>query len=296
MLARFRHVVPRRRAFAGTLLVLFGTLAASLGGTTAPAGEPDQTPLRGMLDRLASSAIAYRAAALRFSCEERISWSANGKGGLAAFGYVFTFDRDFGFSDYRTPPRKGSHVKPLAPVQPETFGVPAYLGSAYLWIFSFRTERQGRHHYFLEGEEDLSGRRAMKIRFEPVAPISPGVNDWFGTGWVDEQTAQLLKIEAYTPASWATLKKVMHRQQTDPPEEGKLEVERITTWFEVEAKGLRFPSRVELRRERYRYRKQVYGWSLAPAITLEVNQAYRSYEFFGVETSTEDVRPADRLR
>ena len=248
------------------------------------AATAEEDPLESLLPRLAATAVQYREVALRFSCEERITWSSRGKGGSAAFGYVFVFEEGGGFNDYRTPPRKGSRKKPLPKVEPEAFGVPAYLGSAYLWIFSFKAERQSRNRYEVIGNEDVAGRPALKIHFEPIPPMVAGLNDWFGTAWVDPQTAQIVKVEAFTPANWARLKKVEHVDPaTDPGPETHV-LERITTWFTIETKGMRFPERVQFRRELYEPARKGGVWSMNRTDLLEVNQVYRDYEFFGVDT------------
>jgi hypothetical protein len=270
---------------------MWAVVALASEGPTPVSNDSKEEQLKSILARLSQTAVQYRESALQFSCQERISWSARGKGGVAAFGYVFVFEEGYGFSDYRTPPRRGSRKKPLEKVEPETFGVPRYLGSAYLWIFSFRAERQGRHRYELLGEEDLNGRPALRIHFEPIAPYVPGVNDWFGTAWVERGTAQLLKLEAYTPNSWNELQKARQHENGEGPDTAQYSIERITTLFTVERNGMRFPGKVELSREQVEVSKRGSGWHATTTTLLQVNQVYSNYEFFGVEVQGQPPNP-----
>ncbi|HZC78309.1 MAG TPA: hypothetical protein VE258_11195, partial [Ktedonobacterales bacterium] len=82
----------------------------------APAPAPgDRAAL--LLQRLAKTAVRYREFALKFTCREKIRWSPYEKRGAAEFGYVFEFNKGFGFSDYRTVPR----LAPRGAAPPEAF-------------------------------------------------------------------------------------------------------------------------------------------------------------------------------
>jgi len=139
------------------------------------------------LKRLDRTAELYRDRALGFSCVEMIRWDQKGKTGRRKFGYVVAFDEENRFEDYRTPVRRRSRASGTKRVEPAEYGVPAYLRSAYLWVFIFKRDRWAHHHYEIVGEEKLFDRTAVYV------------------------------------------------------------VERITTEFAVERRGLRFPGRVEPR-------------------------------------------------
>src|SRR5512143_3854081 len=127
--------------------------------------------------RIAWTAIRYREFALKFSCAERIQWAPFLKRGSITFNYVFVFEDGFGFMDYRTLPGQAARAAPPQETSPERYGIPAYLASPYLWIFSFRAERQPRHEYRILREEVIDGRPATAVHFEPRPPLVAGVND-----------------------------------------------------------------------------------------------------------------------
>ncbi|HZI95340.1 MAG TPA: hypothetical protein VFE84_13930 [Patescibacteria group bacterium] len=263
--------------------------AVTPGPAVAPAPLPGDREA-GILQRLARTAVRYREFALKFTCREKMSWSPYEKRGSAEFGYVFEFNEGFGFSDFRTLSNASSRGKAPPEAFPDRMGVPAYLGSPYLWIFTFREERQRRHKYVILGNEQVDGRQAVMIHFEPRPPIDAGVNDWFGTAWVDQETALLLKVEAYTPDNWAELSKLKEHLARDTEQGGFHDVQRITTIFSVEKNGMRFPGKVELRNERHRLIRRAGQWSTWTSVRLQVDQEYTGYAFYGVETNQKVIR------
>ena len=245
------------------------------------AGNAGATDLDDLLQRLAENAAQYRTEALRFSCTEKIEWVGWGDAGHGKFGYVYIFDQDTGFEEYRTRYRK-TPKKKVRRVEPEDYGIPIYLNNAYLWCFTFRAERQAHHTYSVAGSEPFEGVEAVMIAFEPVPPIIRHVNDWYGTAWVDPRTAQLLKVEVFSPQSHATL--VALRAGAEITSE-TVTLQRITTYFAERLDGLRVPSRVELRGEAYRLERRTDdGWSYAKSIYHRINQVYSDYRLFGVST------------
>jgi hypothetical protein len=285
-----------RKIGALAFCVLMPLAAGVCLGSDEPAAPPALTPAptpaaapgdRGtdILQRLAMTAARYREFALKFTCREKMRWFPFEKHDAAEFGYVFEFDKGYGFSDYRTIPNRASRGKVPPQDFPERLGVPAYLGSPYLWIFIFREERQPRHRYRILGDEMVDGRPAIMIHFEPRPPVEARVNDWFGTAWVDPDKALLLKVEAYTPADWAELSKLKEHLARDTEQGGFYDVQRVTTIFSVEKNGMRFPGKVELRNERHRLVKQDGRWSTRTSVKLRVDQEYTGYAFFGVETN-----------
>jgi hypothetical protein len=165
--------------------------------------------------------------------------------------------------------------------------VPAYLRSAYLWVFVFRRERWPHHHYEVLGQEELYGRAATVIRFTPTPPYRTGVNEWFGAAWVDDETAQLLRVEAHRAEDEETLRDVERHAAGEAVSDWVYVVEEITTEFGVERHGLRFPSRVELRHDTYDFLRGLKAWRRATRTLLRVYQTYSDYRFFEVETTSE---------
>ena len=101
------------------------------------------------------------------------------------------------------------------------------------------------------------------------------------------QLAQLLKVEAYTPDDHGRLEEMERHAAGEAVNEWIYDIERVTTWFEVEVNGLRFPSRVEIRRINYDMRPGKNGWTIRPDPVLQGDQSYKRYEFFGVSTREE---------
>jgi len=126
--------------------------------------------------------------------------------------------------------------------------------------------------------------RPIPVIFSPIFPIEPRVNDWYGTAWIDVETAQLLKLEAHSPDDHNRLEAMERHARGDTIDSWDYEIESVTTWFETEVGGLRFPSRVELRRVKHHLERGKKGWKIVPERVFRVDQSYRHYEFFGVST------------
>lgn len=268
MVALIRIAVP---TLAAILILMLSTAAAY-------AGEDDA--LNQLLSRLAGVADEYRDRATHFACEETINWTEKKEGsGHKKFGYVFVRDDATGFRDYRTFLRGKNRRE----VTPEEFGVPAYLQSAYIWVFVFKTTRQERHRYEIVEEGMVLDRPAVKIRFDPIPPHLFGVNEWFGWAWVDKETSQLLKVVAYEHADWES-KSALEADLNGGPRRKGYQVREITTTFDVVENGMRFPGSVETVRTDY----DVYVNSAKRAARareiFRVEQSYRDYQFYGVET------------
>ncbi len=274
--------------FSPTAATIVLMICATVAGrdTASSPGDGDESGLDILLPRLARASELFRDSTLKFTCDETITWSGQEiDGGRQKFGYVYVYDEDKGFEDYRTWLRGGG--KHPRDVSPSEVGVPAYLRSAFLWVFVFRDSRQDLHRYEIEGEETVLGRPAVKIRFEPIPPYRYKINDWFGWAWIDRQTAQPLKVEAYTPEDW-------ERKQAFESDLGGLNwksarelgyrIERIVTEFTVDKNGMRFPGTVEIQRSLYKvFKKNRYE----EKSLLQVRQVYRNYRFFSVRTAEE---------
>ncbi len=260
-------------------------LAVVAGATPLAGPDKDETDLSALLDRLGRTAVHHRETARKFACVETITWSGhNVRAGRYRFGYVYVYTEADGYIDFRTFVRARKSSGVVREVLPTEFGVPRYLKSAYTWVFAFLDSRRPYHRYEIVGRETVLGSEAVVLRFEPIPPYEFKVNDWFGTAWVDPQTAQLLKVEAYKPDEHQ-IKRAMEAQLAGGAllEWDYHDIERITTEFSVVKRGLRFPGRVEIVRSRYRPYQSSTGRKVKEREMLRVEQTYRDYKFFGVQ-------------
>ena len=289
--------------------ILAGLVFAVLLSGTATAGDAENAVrLQTILQRMARTASLFRDTALEFACREKISWRGFGEPGQAAFEYVFVYDDEKGFQDYRTIPFLGKRRKAPKEISPDDQGVPWYLRSAYLWVFVFRDSRQFLHHYRLAGEEEILGVQAVKIEFEPILPIQTKLNDWYGTAWVDPELGQLLKVVAFSPEDHKTKTMWEDFRAANITDAARAEFGTITTLFTEERNGLRFPGKVILEHARYRGQRDASAdGNLGKKLTrqdvhmfetekrggarkivlLRVEQTYRKYQFFSVRTADE---------
>ncbi len=274
-----------RRELCGWMIVLAAT----------PWAAATDLDLDSLLQRLDRAAGLFRDSALKFTCEETITWSGHDlKSGRQKFGYVFVNSPEAGLRDYRTW-AGGSNRRE---VSPDEFDVPHYVRSAYIWSFVFKGSRQGWHDYRIVGEERVLGRPAVKIHFAPIPPYRHRFNDWFGWAWIDRETAQLLRVEAYTPEDWeektafeTDLRGGSRKNQYGPTIQDDYQVEKIVTEFTVVEKGMRFPGTVDIRRSRYRVYPNLKKRKFREREVLRVRQVCRNYRFFGVKTEQEIQGP-----
>jgi hypothetical protein len=167
-----------------------------------------------------------------------------------------------------------------------TVGLPIYVLRAYSSVFIF--ERDHRHLYDFElvGEEEVLGRRAVKVRLEAIPPHVEGVNDWIGAAWVDRQTYELLRFEG--------LKVDDHRQKRIfslgieqskvPRPYDSRSFDGIEVEFGEQKNGMRFPSKVVIRRTVFATARTAKYLRSPGYRALEVEQSYDDYRFFGVTT------------
>jgi hypothetical protein len=251
----------------------------------SPLTPADDTPtLDELLPRLSRFALLYWDTALRFACKERINWERIEGSGKETFAYVFTHDEEKGFQDFRMHTGWAANRRNPRKLHPTA---PAHLSSAFLWVFVFRDSRQPFHRYTVTGEERMHGRDAVRIEFEPVPPIQNDVNDWYGTAWVDRETSQLLRVEAYSPDDHAVKLRLDDHLANAYPNDWNYDLRRIVTDFTTVENGMRFPGRVEIHRTRHRVRSS-NGYVRTNAIPLlKVTQTYRNYRFFSTRTEEE---------
>ena len=251
----------------------------------AAAAAPAPRPFEETLLRLSRVAELYRDSALGFACNETIV-SAGAR--RVRFAYIFIKDDNGVLRDFRTW-KTGTTAKERGEeVDPHNYKVPRYLGSAYLWAFVFRSDRQPLHRFKVVGEATVADRPALKIQFVPAPPVIQGANDWAGFAWVDRDSSQLLKIEAYSPADWNARLHIVEdvaaaasrnpRDDKDP-----VLIEKVITEFGFEKNGMRFPSHVELVTTQTSV-KNGSSDPLRERVLDKVTQDYTGFEFFSVRT------------
>jgi hypothetical protein len=254
-------------------------------GPAASSDESRKDPEVGpVLGRLAGLALLYSDTALRFSCRETIKDSP---GGTHRFEYIYVYGQDGRFSDYRTRAgsRSGKEVS-LADAH-----LHRWLGQAYSWAFLFGRKRWDHFHYELQGDDAALDRPAVRLRFEPVGSIEKDVNDWNGTAWIDRETSQILRVEAFTPDDFdrRTRFEALLANDLEPGAGAGTRtffIESVGTAFAVMKNGMRFPSEVKIERSRF----TVPGRGGRPFDTMlvfRVLQTYTDYRFFSVRTADE---------
>ena len=239
---------------------------------------------------MSRAADLYRDSALRFTCEETITWNLRGPGGTSGrekFDYIFVHHEEDGLQDYRSFPGSGGPDRVPRRLSPSEYGIPRFLRSAYLWMFIFRESRWRFHRYQILGEDSALGRPAVKVGFEPIPPQRLGLNDWYGTAWVDRETAQILRIEAFGWEDHQTRMELEAQLAGSPEPRRPFYVERFETEFSVEKNGMRFPGRVTIEGSRTRARGGRGSGKYSRKRVLEVEHLYQEYRFFGVRTAEE---------
>lgn len=274
-----------------TFMRAFFPLAAAV--SIAAHGAAD-SPLERSLARLSRVAELYRDSALGFACQETITYSSSG-GGRIQFAYLFIRDEDGRLRDFRTWSTGTTAKDRGQEVYPRDYNVPRYVESAYLWAFVFRSDRQPLYRFDVRPEEIVGGRTALPIEFRPRKPILKGLNDWAGTAWIDRETTQILKVEAYSPADWNRLVDrdaiVANAPRRDDHEELNIyDIERIVTEFGFEKNGMRFPSHVEITKTRSTVFPGAKHSSFREVTLRTVNQDYSRFQFFSVRSREEILR------
>jgi hypothetical protein len=254
---------------------------ATVLATQAPsAGSEDE--LGRVLAGLERASSLYLDSSLRFACDETISASRKAK--TQRFSYIFIYDRQQGFQDYRTSP----HSTGGKPVDPASLGF-RYLERSYFWVMIFNRTRQPLHHYHIEGTESVAGKKALKIRFEPVKPYREKLNDWFGIAWVDSQTFQILHVEAMSAKDHAAFQQ-LQADRLEAAHAGPVpmprwvrRIESVSTDFAKVKNGMRFPSRTEIKLTRYTVPTGGRPTRWGDTVVLDRTvQKYTHYLFYGV--------------
>jgi hypothetical protein len=270
--------------------------AALPGLAGRPEGDAAPVPQRDVfLARMARVASLYRDYALRFTCNETISFSGKGKPEVHRFEYVYLYSKEEqALVDYRVPRGRLSRASEARQerVAMENYGLPVYLLRAYSWVFIFQESAQPLYRYSLEGIEKFLGREAVRVRFEPVPPYREEVNNWFGTALVDLGTYQLLHVEAIEAGEYdqyLSLRREVEerREPGDPNYRGTYTYSTYSTDFDVVRNGLRFPGRVMIERSEFEVRGGAGKGSFRKLPLYKVIQTYKRYQFFSVRTEAE---------
>jgi hypothetical protein len=155
------------------------------------------------------------------------------------------------------------------------------LSNAYLWIFAFRHDRRPLHEFRIVSDDVALGRPAVVVDYEPRDVIRRNINDWYARVWIDRDTHQLLRVVGYQPEFWKAKQalEAAKRATRDKAPRMDYQIETVTTEFDAVKHGMRFASRVELRRSRYSWAKDFKEKKL-----LDVVQTYQDYRFYNVAT------------
>jgi hypothetical protein len=201
-------MTTRRCAHAAALLpaLLFPAAAAAPfpPGPDTPAAQAlreEQEKLSALLEALAKRSETYRAAMLRFLCDETLIRSEfDTKDGHRQSEQVVKSDYLLarGRSGELVERRRVTHGRPGAgwdgslPRQP----------LPYQWTLMFTPYYQKLFNFRLAGQEVVHFRLATVIEFSAILPFTDGstITQWAGRAYVDAETLDLLRIEAEPPS------------------------------------------------------------------------------------------------
>lgn len=286
-----------------------------------PAGQSESAEnpvsLDVLLERMARVAELYNDNALRFSCDEEITYTLFSASGRVQdrrkynLQYMYTYElgleeptdgdgeRHGRLADYRTILDDEAPEGSYREIDLEELALPNYLKQAYSWAFIFEEARQARYQFEILGEESVHGVDALILRFDPIPPYVSRVNDWFGRVWVDKESSQILRVEAKSSDSLTEDPSGEDQDPEETPDGGMtFSVTSVTTEFAVEKNGMRFPSHAMLTASVSRRFGE--GAHAVAALTgdvgeyetevrtvFRVDQTYDAYRFFNVRSETE---------
>lgn len=276
-----RSGIRPRPLRAAVLLLLAGPLPAFAQGREAQLEE--------LLVRLAERAEVYERTALRFSCREearvtKYSGDETPKNiEVNDHDYLLEYTEKEGLSPYRALLSRNGGETRRRQVDPE-YPVP----EPYAWQLLFRRQHGEVFHFNLVGPEFDPPDLTWVIEFKTLLSYTDGrtIDQWDGVAWVDQDTLDILRVEA-TPANQAaTIEAVAaeYRQSfrvlgmgtKKRPKERRLKVE-----FGIRREELRFPSRLFLSVRLLDSLAQ--NGKLKESVAL----SYDSYVFYGVDTQEE---------
>jgi hypothetical protein len=269
-----------------------------------------------LLERMARVAELYNDNALRFSCDEEITYTLFGVSGRVqdrrkySLQYMYTYElspdgttdaegqRRGRLADYRTIRDEDAPEDSYREIELDELALPNYLKQAYSWAFIFEEARQSRYLFEVIGEESVHGVDAFIVKFDPIPPYVRRVNDWFGRVWIDKESSQILRVEA--KSSDSLTEESEEEQDSEDSADGGMTfaVTNVITEFAVEKNGMRFPSHAVLNATVSRRFGE--GAHVVAALTgdvgeyetevrtvFRVDQTYDGYRFFNVRSETE---------
>ena len=266
------------------------------GASSVPSVSRDDAELPGLLHRLDRVAALYRDEALRFTCDETISFY--GRSGVRSlvrkYSYVFVHDDEGRLRDHRLP-RSAKKGEPAQAVDMRRSGLPSWVLRAYSSILLFEATEQERYRYEIVGRETALERPAIRVALEPRVTTDAS-DSWRGTVWIDAESYQMLRFEGLQGENHARrlrfqrqVEKWERRDRVDAPPD-RVEIQSVSTEFGVQRNGMRFPSRTT-----------VTAMSLSPSglarmglreiRVFTVTQKYKRYRFYNVRT-TEQINRA----
>jgi hypothetical protein len=229
-----------------------------------------------VLERLGRLSHLYQDRALDFTCNERITYRGEVRRRYD-FSYIYVLDDSGQPRDLRR--TRGLGKEPRSDLS--GINVPAYLLRPYSAVFIFQRAKRDRFDFELLGSGSALDRPAIKVEFAALPPYVVGDNAWFGTAWVDRDTFQLLRVEAYEPehherrlAFERAREEAARRRDVEPTVH---QIRRFEVEFGVVEKGMRFPSRVTIEERRYQLPFDVDG---AGNRVWTVEQTYKRYRFY----------------
>jgi len=271
-------------------LVLGVCVVLTVGAAPPPAGPPAGPSLRQILVGLDRTSYLYLDTALRFACKETVLEWNRGSRSVHKFEYLFVYDKERGFQDYRMVVSKGRRE----PANPAALGVRLFLERPYMWVIVFNRTRQDKYRYRILGTEKIGGIPTVQVRFEPIPPYKESINDWLGTAWIDPSTHQIVRVEAMKTVDFEEQNRLEKDGQDMalPMGEGpgrSYRVERVSTDFTVIKNGMRFPGKAKVVSTLYYLPKRPEGRNPEEISEDQSTQTYSKYRFYGVRTF-EEVR------
>ncbi len=278
-----------RLAVVSVLLAL--ALPVSAAREQTETGPSDASPiLQRTLDRLAGVARLYKDNALRFTCDESVLFSGRGAPVHRRFRYVYRYSNGV-LLDYRTE-RGAEPAEAGLETDFAEYGIPVVLLRAYSWVFLFEKGTRDAYRFAYAGEDTVLDRPAHIIGFEPIPPHDEARTAWSGKAWVDQESSQLLLVEAMRPQD-------RHQQQlldaevartpepTDPAERGTFTITRYSTVFDVVKNGMRFPGEVVIERIDHVVGDAPDEGRIRSEPVFRMAQTYKGYRFFAVRSAAE---------
>ncbi|UCH97154.1 MAG: hypothetical protein JSV88_09975, partial [Candidatus Aminicenantes bacterium] len=141
-------------------------------------------------------------------------------------------------------------------------------------------ENQPKYHYRLLGIKTSDNRTLYKVSVEPKEEGIMVKDSNYGVVWIDGQDGSVYKIQLHPDSlvGLNQLKKVARQMRN------RLKISNVH-WYEVERKGVRFPSRTEINCSFLDWNQVKKVWGRLTSAALEqvgTVFAYKEYQFFNV--------------